>query len=149
MAESVRFAITVTLRPALYRYTSVEQYDMTSDELVKHLLSECIKVSLIAEHTKNFNIHYHGIVTMRHIINGSCQKRLVDSFRKSKHFGFVCIKQIEDEEGWIDYMSKELLETSSLLGRMPILIDNFDNILDKNSLDYNRLRNFSYDLDFQ
>jgi hypothetical protein len=97
-------------------------------ELVTRLKCLSSRVCLIAEITKyNANIHYHGLIqflvkSVDHIID------FHNLFRNSKLFGFKNIKQIEDEDGWITYISKDLEHTKKVLCRPPIVIDDFDSI---------------------
>jgi len=127
--ETVKYSFTITLKPHLYKFTNTEQFDLTSDLLVKDLSNMGItKVTMIAENTQSFNIHYHGVITwfltcgtMKDIRN-----RFIDSFRRHKNIGFVNIKQIDDEVGWKNYISKELEETYINTDRRPILKDDFD-----------------------
>lgn len=127
--KSVSYSYTVTLRPQLYGIPGQDQYDKTSDELVKHLSNICAEYTLVAELTSSYNVHYHGTVSFALKLPGppvNLRKRFVDSFRKNKLFGFVQIKQIDDEPGWIEYISKSLEETCNDLGRRPILKDDFN-----------------------
>lgn len=130
--ESVRYSATITLKPRMYQYKAEQQYDMTYPDLIKHLLCNGVhKMTVISELTKNFNIHMHLTITV--LIPKDCgksvniQKKFVDSFRKSPVFGFVNIKQIsEDENGWVEYISKDFQSFVDSTGRRPILKDDFD-----------------------
>lgn len=123
--QSVKYSFTLTLRPKLYDSTLDVQYDVTSTELVNRLKCLPSRVTVIAEITKyNCNIHYHGMIqflirSKDHIVD------FHNLFRKSKIFGFKNIKQVDDERGWLEYISKELKRTKDIVGRPPILIDEF------------------------
>lgn len=126
---SVRYSFTITLKPSLYNVPASVQYDKTYDELYKHLCQNFnVKLTLVAELTRNYNIHFHGTIVfiMINVHKYNVMKRFVDSFRKSKIFGFVNIKQIEDEPGWIDYISKGFHDFTRDTNRRPILQDDFD-----------------------
>lgn len=126
--ESVEYSFTVTLHPKTYRFTSVEQYDLTYMRIFTLLRSIGHRVSIIAEHTKNFNIHYHGIITFE-IKRGDRQnflKLFKDKFRAEPMFGFVDIKQIQDSPGWRVYIIKELHQTRIDTNRPPIICDDHE-----------------------
>lgn len=107
--RSCKFAITITLKPMLFKNTATEQYDETYLPLHRLLKALCFEHTVVAELTKAFNVHYHGVVVMPDW--GNCRKRFVDAFRKSRSFGYVCIKMIDDEQGWYDYIRKGIKGT--------------------------------------
>lgn len=124
---SVKYAFTVTLKPNMYRHAAEKQYEDTYKSLFKNL--EMLgKVTIVAEITKNYNIHYHGIIrfAMCFTKHTNLMKAFVDSFRTTKSYGFVNIKQIIDEPGWIDYISKSLPDTMESIKWRPIVIDQLD-----------------------
>lgn len=124
--QSVRYAATITLKPRMYQYKAEQQYDMTYPDLIKHL--ECngfTEYTIIAELTKNYNIHYHMTITFKNIKLNN-MKKFVDTFRKSQVFGFVNIKQIDDEPGWQEYISKQFEEFKQSTDRRPVIKDKFN-----------------------
>lgn len=124
--QSVRYSFTVTLKPRMYIDPSETQFDLTFSELRTILKSMNAKFTLIAELTKmGHNIHYHGTITFP-LTSKNVVKRFIDVFRKTKHYGFVSIKQIDNEQGWIDYISKEFIETVREVERRPIINDDFN-----------------------
>lgn len=124
MKESVKYSFTVTLQPKWFKFTATEQYDMTFTPLYQILSSLSARFGCIAELTKAFNIHYHGVITFNLDENNKLyMKAFNDAFRKSLFFGFVNIKQITDEQGWINYLKKDLLDTKKLINRPPIIND--------------------------
>jgi len=124
---SVLYAFTVTLKPKPYFLLMAEdQYDDTAMPLAEHLRAIGLKFTLVSELTKNFNIHYHGIITLPLGKDVNVRKKFVDSFRRSKLFGFVKIDQITNEEGWIDYIGKSLDEVYNAIHRRPIIKDDFE-----------------------
>lgn len=128
-SKSIRYAFTVTLNPKLYNEPASQQFDKSSEELFKHLvLMFNANFVLVSELTKNYNIHYHGSIEfiMIDVKKYNLMKRFVDSFRKSKLFGFVNIKPIDNEPIWIDYIGKEFHNFCSDTNRRPILKDDFD-----------------------
>lgn len=133
LIETVRYAFTITIKPNHYRFNLEQQYDLTSDILIKDLSNMGIcKVTLVAESTSNLNLHYHGTISFticKNIcsrIKFSVRKKFIDSFRSSKLFGFVTILEITDEPGWINYINKQFQEFTDLSGRRPILKDDFN-----------------------
>lgn len=125
--KSVKYSFTVTLKPNLYKYIAEEQFSRTYIALSIHLCKLSPNVTVLAELTKSMNIHYHGIIQFnidRAEVN--LRKKFIDSFRTSKEFGFVNIKQIEDEAGWIKYITKDLDQSRLLIGSPPILLDRLE-----------------------
>lgn len=97
-----------------------QQYDLYTDQ-VTTWISRFGSAIVVAELTKASNIHYHCMLTCE----GSemaVRKRLNDSVRNHKIIGFLCTKLCTDEKGWLDYMTKEVKETKSTLGRRPIVL---------------------------
>lgn len=121
---SVRFAFTVTLKPKHYLENPEVQYDRTIHSLYSIVTMLAKEITCIAELTKNGNIHYHGMITMP-VQTQSCEIRFKNAFRKSKDFGFINFKQCNNDEGWAEYMSKNLTQTMKDIGRPPILKDQF------------------------
>lgn len=124
---SVRYAFTVTLKPKRwFDWPAEEQYDATAMPLAEYLKTIGCKVTLVCELTKAYNVHYHGIITLPLVKNANLMKRFVDSFRRSKDYGFVNIKPIDNEIGWIEYINKSLADTCKSINRRPIIIDKFN-----------------------
>lgn len=121
---SVRYSYTITLKPVLYKFKAEEQYDKTYCRIATELGSFST-FTLIAECTKGFNVHYHGTISFNECTK-NCMKKFVDYFRGDKEIGYVNIKQITDEPGWIDYISKSIKDTCIALNRRPIIMDDFD-----------------------
>lgn len=117
------FAVTFTLKPVMHRYPAEQQYDRSASLLTQELQSRGMRVTLVAELTKNADIHYHGIIRVPAQVTRDVNKYVKDMFRTSKIFGFSNIKMCDDLPGWIDYISKDLLHTHMVIGRRPILCD--------------------------
>lgn len=121
------YSFTVTLLPRLYKFDAKQQYDLTYStvfRVVNSIYANSTKLTIVAELTKQFCIHYHGIfnvITDKSEIR--CRKLFVDSFRNHPLFGFVNIKLVDDEAGWLKYISKDLQQTKDLIGRPPVLRD--------------------------
>lgn len=117
---SVQYAVTLTLNPKLYKYEISDQYDKT-----RELVRDCpFKVTCIAESTSQYNLHYHCVMSVKLPVKDA-RKAIFDWHRKLlKEFGKqMVVKQIDDYQGWVDYLSKDLRKSSETLGRPPILRD--------------------------
>lgn len=139
---SCKFFFTVTLRPNLYKDIAEEQYDLTAERLLNHIKEDypcCVKTTIVAELTKNMNIHYHGIIMfdLNEVRFKNLSKYFIDSFRDNKKFGFVNISQIEDEKKVLDYVSKSIQDTALSIGKKVILIDEFEYL---NGSNYDQLK---------
>jgi len=106
---------------------SQSQYDITHEHLIDILRSVGVnKIAMVCELTRNSDVHYHGILEVpkqcldrvRYIIN--------NRIRKCKYFGFRQIDLVHDLPGWHTYIAKDLERTKRLLGRMPIICDDFN-----------------------
>lgn len=118
----IRFAVTVTLNPKIYRFDATHQFDVTFHKLDQLLDATKIKVC-IAELTKNANIHYH-LIYEDVISEMKLNKLLKDKVRDKKcDYGFCHVKQIDDEPGWIAYLLKNIRETTELINRPCIIYD--------------------------
>lgn len=129
MALSVDFSITVTLCPKLNRMDITKQYDYSAYEVEQTLkrIDYVDSLTLVAEITKNCNLHFHGIIKF----NIEKHKHIIYKFKndlKEYNFliGFIDIKQITDFPGWKEYISKDLQTTKEVIGRRPVLIDDFN-----------------------
>jgi len=126
---SLEYAITVTLKPVMYRHAAEIQFSQTYEVLLKHLRTFTPRITLLAELTKDFNVHYHGLIQFSKddvLRYHNLAKRFKDSFRKSKVFGHIVIVMAHDLPGWKEYCTKDLEETYRLLGTGPVFIDYFN-----------------------
>lgn len=126
--QSFKYALTITLKPIMFKSKdATDQFDATYKSLLLFLYQVCNQITLVAELTKNSNIHYHSIITFKRAHDIAYQRKLLnDMFRKSKEIGYLCLKQIEDEPGWIEYISKELKSTTYCCLIRPIVKDDFN-----------------------
>lgn len=117
------FFVTITLLPKMYKQDAEHQYDATVDPIQKILsLFFCEDYSLVAELTRNSNIHYHAIGRRKECFD-SLRKKLNDKFRNDPLFGFINIKLVENEPQVLDYMKKSLKETADLIKRPSVIHD--------------------------
>lgn len=127
---SQRYAFTVTLNPRMFRDNAEVQYDNVAEIANVKVSSIANKYTMVCELTKNCNIHFHGICDFQ-LGPVNLIKRFYDYFRckcKNRYqckctLGFVNIKVIEDENGWIEYIKKDLKTTYDSICRSPIIHD--------------------------
>lgn len=126
---SQQYTFTVTLLPRQHDVPAEEQYDRTSGEL-ERLLTTAGKITLVAETTKNFDIHYHGTIQMKlsYVRQRNILKLFKDMFRGSRLFGYVDIKVCTNEPGWIEYITKGLKEFKDTVGRLPVIVDSLNQV---------------------
>lgn len=123
------FSFTVTLKPCMYRYEPEEQYDRTYKDLVILCRLMSNNFTIVAEVTKNCNLHYHGIIELHH------KKKWYSTFRKSDIFGFTtCREQYDDK--WNEYISKSLKETYETILRRPIIKDSYNIFTNEQKIEY-------------
>lgn len=126
---SVEYAFTLTLKPKIFAQEPEDQYDKSSAHASARLNTLSDQFTLIAELTKNYNIHYHGIIKFP-LKKKDLMKEFYKCFRTDLIIGFVNIRQIDDKSKWIDYISKDLCRTKDAIIRRPIIndmLDVFDN----------------------
>jgi hypothetical protein len=124
---SVAYAYTVTLQLKLYKDPPEEQYDTTYSKLRDLLRSMTNYYVIVAEVTKSYNIHYHGFIWFGNTVH-NCMKKFHDKFRKDTMFGFVNIKQCDNDEKWLYYIMKDLKNFYEEIGRRPIVDDTMEKI---------------------
>lgn len=123
---SVEYAFTITLRPKMFIHEPEKQYDETYTRIEHLLRSLCICFTLVAEMTKSYNIHYHGICNFLLTYKKDCMKEFHKCFRNDMQVGFVNIRQITNMSNWTEYLMKDLAKTTNSLNRRPIIKDDFN-----------------------
>lgn len=119
----MRFAITVTLHKKCFDMPAEWQFDHYTDA-VKDMFSVFkFKYTMVTELTQASNIHYHALVEAPNYCEDVLRKKLNDYTRKNKTIGFICVKQVTDEPGWVDYIVKDLSKTYRLISRDPLIRD--------------------------
>lgn len=133
--ESVQYAVTFTLSNILRKLPAEDQYDTIRNHIMlddEDRLFGLWKQTLICELTKNYDIHLHGIFSIKYSnllskYHKDPARYISDIVRKNKKYlGFCCIKQMTDYEGWVRYFSKDLRLTKARISRPPIIIDHHD-----------------------
>lgn len=115
--------ITVTLHPKLYKYTAVEQFDMTRSMIRDALLDQYAIISIVAELTSQHNIHYHCYVKTYKDYTQKYVKKTHDKLRKILQFGKRQITQVQYENSYIDYLQKDIKHTYETTNCWPIVLD--------------------------
>lgn len=115
------YFFTVTLLPIMYKKDIDKQYDDTANELYVSLKILSEKITLVAELSRNFNVHYHGIIRL----DGS-KRKFVNMFRGDKKFGFVNLSLIKSAEKVYAYISKDIKISTEELGRRVIIHDDYN-----------------------
>lgn len=130
------FSIVLTLKPYMYVHAPKTQFSMTEDELWK--ACQGYKCTFIAELTKEYNIHYHGIIYFE---DGKHRARWLNRLRKCKSFGRKYIENIVNDKLHMDYIAKDIALTESIIEQFPVVRDSYDVLLRKNEL----IKYFKYD----
>lgn len=125
---SVHYAFTITLRPKCFTHEPEKQYDDTAKYIMDKLQALCYSVTLVAEATKSFNVHFHGICNfvLHRTLEKNCMKGFHKCFRNDNLVGFVNIRQIDNMEKWKDYIKKDIASTTDSINRRPIILDDYD-----------------------
>jgi len=129
---SQNYALTITLNPRYRTIGSIEQFDQTGYRIGEILASKFphCKLTLIAEFTKSYDIHYHGVISfdISHILKDENLCLIFrDTFRKDRMIGYVLLKPIDNQPVWNEYIRKDYIETKKYLGgKNPVIIDDYN-----------------------
>lgn len=105
--QSIDYAFTITLKPAMYKKTFERQLHETAGGLIK-IFKDC-KISMVAELTQTFNIHYHGIISFDLEVHGNDPvKVFFDRLRPFSKIGKSECKQLIHYETWTTYLNKDV-----------------------------------------
>lgn len=136
MAHSVKYAFTITLQPKMFKFDTQQQYDETKNIIVHKIKCLSSTFDIIAELTKNHNIHYHGIITFPlHKYKNNINK-WYNHMRNDTVIGYTNIKQITEEEVWKEYISKDIHQTKEVIDRRPIIRNKLKTFNDQQMADY-------------
>jgi len=107
---------TLTLRPKVYHYQAITQYELSYHRVKEHITRYTSKCDYVVELTKDCNIHFHGVCLFRDTLQRLC---FVDVTRKSRLMGYVKINPpIEDNASLhrvVNYLLKDIKDTMKLL----------------------------------
>lgn len=113
--------LTITLKPNLYKFSSITQLELTNNDVYKILYATCRDFICVAEHTESGNVHYHAIV-----VNDckSSQILMINSLKKTRSLGFIKFdKEIKNNKSCAEYIVKEIYDTGKIMhsakGRKP------------------------------
>lgn len=101
-------AVTLTLKPDLYRFDIHEQFTRSRTQIQSTLLDS--EYEFVAELTAGLNVHWHGI-----LLNTPRNYKRLATLKKCSTIGFLCIKMVRDRAGWIRYMYKDYDKSKILL----------------------------------
>lgn len=126
--QTVDYHLTVTLKPYLYAKTPYKQLVKSAVLLHKMLLA--YKATIIAELTKDYNIHYHCLISTL-VDRFDYKKRpfdyyVHDIFRRHRDtFGYIKCDQIKNYSEYVKYMMKDIDKTKEILEVTPIIRDDY------------------------
>lgn len=132
---TIEYAFTVTLRPKMYSYPASDQLALTARKLVLELgsLAGSNDFCVIAELTKTYNVHYHGIIRFPLGRFVRPMEAFHNFFRKlyasTPHNGCfaqggskgIDIRPVSDFNGWKEYLCKDMKESKVILKTGPII----------------------------
>lgn len=120
---SCELAITITLKPLMYKKTFEEQ-DSILRPLILGMFKNC-KLTLVWELTKTYNIHYHGMIQVpMHLCNDPL-KYIFDRLRSCSKIGKCEVNQVVNYDLWISYLNKDI-KMNEALGYYTKVIDEYD-----------------------
>lgn len=109
--------LTITLKPKLYKYSSITQLELTNNVLFNILYRHTIDFAVVSEHTQNANIHYHCVISFR---DKHDTIALINFLKKSKDFGFIKLdKCVHNIIRCAEYMTKDLYITARTFCSVP------------------------------
>lgn len=108
---------TITLKPKLYKYSSITQLELTNMKLFHLIYSCCRHYIVVAEHTKQGNVHYHAIVD----VDDLSKMLLLNLLKKQKEFGFIKMdpNQIVHKKACAEYLCKSLRDNKKIFHASP------------------------------
>lgn len=120
VVSSKSMFLTVTLPPKLYKFSSVTQLEITNKILYSILNATTDDYFVLAEHTKQGNIHYHAMVTCsekrRYVL-------LMNKLKTNRSFGFIKLIDIGNYNKCAEYMYKDVYDNDiifkSVRGHQP------------------------------
>lgn len=117
---SMAYAVTLTLSPAHYHLSCLEQADLIRKDLLSVFTLEAYplptKCTWVLEQTKAHNIHVHGLVEVEKtaLENSGCKtvKGYLQMLLKDTCLsGHRVVKQIDWYQGWCHYLNKDIYAT--------------------------------------
>jgi len=127
------YEVTITLKPYLYHLDQDGQYKKTANDVRDMFSPQRYRVSAICELTKDFNIHYHLLVSE---VEKSKNPPLGISniLRKYKWMGRRSVDQVCYVQSYVEYLKKDLKKTGDIIKGCPRIRDDYD-ILSETSIE--------------
>lgn len=123
MQYKLKYELTVTLKPCMYKYSAIEQYRMTR-ESIKVIVGD-YDSTIVAELTKTCNVHYHCLIGVPDNFSIKDKEKVVNRIRNyNKTLGRFTFEQVRYEESFKAYLKKAIEETEEIIGN-PIVRDYF------------------------
>lgn len=136
--NSVQYFVTITLKPHMYQMTAKEQFDVTSRQVVE-VIEQASNLGItgivVAELTRDYNVHYHAILRFYSKYKHPDMK-FRDEFRRLKCFGRFYIEQVTNYEKCYNYILKSVERTSEVLECHPCIHDTLYKQQQKNIFDF-------------
>lgn len=106
--------ITITLKPKLYKYSSVTQYEMSVNIVEAILRNHTDSYVLVTELTASANIHYHAIIQIRDKYQ-MCT--LLNKIKRVRELGNSKVndKPVVELQRTFEYMLKEVNVTRKVI----------------------------------
>lgn len=124
VSENTYF-VTITLKPKIYKFLTVTQFDITRLHLVEQLSKHTDKFILVPEVTKLGNIHYHAIIhNSRGIV--SFINAIKKQYKNNIGFMKVTPNPLDNKESLdraYEYLVKDLHVTSNYITNLPLSYD--------------------------
>lgn len=127
----MKYELTLTLRPQLYRMSAKEQFEYTRtlfEDIFRDFPNPKRRImrTIVAELTGEHNIHYHCVVELADLTE---KDTLMNRFRKhNKVFGRKTCNQVMYENSYSKYILKHVIDGSTrtvIKDYCPIVIDDF------------------------
>lgn len=114
----MKYEVTLTLRPYMYSMTAAEQYRTVKPRLFE-ILKPYKECTCIAELTNEHNVHFHMMIELD---SHKHKDKFLNEFRNVKMFGRKSCTQVQFEESYRKYITKEIDKTNLLIG-CPVVRD--------------------------
>lgn len=104
--------MTITLKPKLYKYSSLTQLELTNNVVFGYLYACVDDFICVAEHTANGNIHYHAIIQA----SKSQKILLINKLKKERLLGFIKLEPdtIRNPLKCSEYITKDVVSNSKI-----------------------------------